>query len=79
MKKTKPSVKRQRDPEELTITLSRTVQVRQYEPVTVTITERHKLQEGENIANVRLEVYNQIAPSLARFMDKELARYSEGE
>jgi hypothetical protein len=75
--KTKTKTKLQRNPEELTITISRTVQAKQYEPVTVTITERHKLEEGENIANVRLEVYNQIAPSLARYMDKELARYTE--
>jgi hypothetical protein len=78
--KTKPKLaKPQRRPEELTVTLSRTVQVRQYEPVTVTVTERHVLGEDEATAETRLQVYNQVASDLARFMDKELKRYQEEE
>jgi len=67
----------QRKPEELIVTISRTVQIRQYEPVTVTVTEKHKLGEDEEPKKVRLQVYNQVATDLARFMDRELKRYSE--
>jgi hypothetical protein len=69
----------QRVPSEITVTISRTIQIRQYEPVTVTVTERHELEEGEDPKVVRLQVYNQIAPDVARFMDKEVKRYSEEE
>lgn len=69
----------QRRPQELTVTVSRTCQVRQYEPVTITVTERHELHENEDPRRTRLKIYNQVATHVASFMDKELKRYSEGD
>lgn len=68
---------RERVPESVVVTVQRTVQVRQYEPVTVTVTETHRPEPGESAKAVRLQVYNQVGASVARFMDHEIARYSE--
>ena len=80
MKKLKRSTnteKPQRRPEEITVTVSKTIQHRQFEPVTITVSERHVLSEDENPKAVRLQVYNQVATSVARYMNKELDRYSD--
>lgn len=69
--------KQERLPEEITVTISRTIQIRQYEPVAVTVTERHTPEAGEDPNLIRNEVYNQVAKSVAKYMDRELKRYSE--
>ncbi len=68
---------KQRRPKELTVSISRTVQIKQYHPVTVSVKEVHELEEGESVRTVRTEVYNQIGSALASYMDHELKRYKE--
>jgi hypothetical protein len=69
--------KKQREPRELTVTVSRTVQIVQFSPVTVTVTEVHELAEGDDARSVRNEVFNNVSGSVARYIDHEIKRYTE--
>lgn len=75
----KKQPKPQRRPETITVTINRTVQLKKFEPLTITVTEVHQVQEGEDPRAVRLQVYNQVATSVASYMNKELERYTEEE
>jgi len=64
---------KQRTPETLTVTVSKTVQIKQFEPATVTITEIHQLTDGDDARRVRSEVYSNISKSVVRMINNEIA------
>lgn len=72
----KPSTQSQgRTPNEISITVTRTAQPRQYESVTVSLTERHTLEPDEDPVKTRNQIYKQISERVARYSDRELKRY----
>lgn len=73
--KTKKQPKPQRVPEQITVTVSRTVQVTRFEPVTVTVTEVHNLNADDDARSVRRSVYRQIAGDVELMVAKEVERY----
>lgn len=66
-----------RIPESITITISRTIQVKQYEPLTVTVTETYQCEEDDDLQEVRNAAYKQVADSVAKYLKREYKRYTE--
>jgi len=66
-------------PESITLTVSKTVQIRQYEPVTVTLSETHILNDDEDIGQVRNQLYLQIGKAVGIYINKEIERYTGEE
>lgn len=68
--KTKPL--KQRVPASITVTVSKTVQIKQYEPSVVTVTEVHELDEADNARLVRHAVYSNISKSVRAMINHEI-------
>jgi len=68
-----------RTPTEITLTVTRVAQPRQYESVTVSLTERHTLEPDEDPVKTRNQIYKQVSERVAKYSDRELARYSQEE
>jgi hypothetical protein len=63
----------------VTVTISRTVQIRQYEPVTVTVSEVHEVKEGETTREVRNSAYNAVSASVVKYVEHEVDNYLKDE
>ena len=61
----------------VTVTVSRTVQITQYSPVTVTVTEVHEVKEGESTREVRNSAYNAVSASVVKYVQHEVENYSK--
>jgi CTP:molybdopterin cytidylyltransferase MocA len=61
----------------VTVTVQRTVQIRQYEPVVVTVSETHEVLEGESTREVRNAAYNGISASVVKYVEHEVENYSK--
>lgn len=62
----------------ITVEVSKTVQVAQYEPVTVKITETVEVEaDSEKAKEVRLKVYTGVTKSVKQFIDNEVLKYEE--
>ncbi len=60
----------------ITITISRTVQVQQYEPLTITLTEEVESKlTGTELDKFKLRKTQSLGKVLARAMERELDRY----
>jgi hypothetical protein len=70
-------MKNQRTPESITVTISRTIQIQQYQPLTISIAETHNCDEDEDPQEVRNTVYKQVAESVSRYLNREYKRYME--
>lgn len=60
----------------ITVTVAKTVQTAQYEPVTVTVTETVTVPSEKLSEEVHLKVYTRVTKSTKRFIDNELAKYA---
>ena len=58
------------------ITVSRTVQVKQYEPVSVTISETIELDDDEHVDASRLALYKVVTQNVKRYIENEVNKYS---
>ncbi len=62
----------------ITVEVSKTVQVAQYEPVTVKISETVEVEaDSEKAKEVRLKVYTGVTKSVKQFIDNEVLKYEE--
>jgi hypothetical protein len=61
----------------ITVTVARTVQLKQYEPVVVTVSETHEVREGESTREVRNAAYNSVSASVVRYVEHEVDNYSK--
>lgn len=59
------------------VTVSRTIQVRQFEPVRVDLTQTAEVAEGDNPSDVRRELYEATSKSLRAMMRFELEKWRE--
>jgi len=63
---------------EFKITVSKTVQVQQYEPLTITLTETHELQDSDDASSKwKVQATDKLTAVLERAMEKGLDRYRE--
>ena len=63
----------------VTVTVARTVQLKQFEPVVVTVSEVHEIKEGESTREVRNAAYNGISASVIKYIDHEVETYSKSK
>lgn len=53
----------------LTVTVSRTVQIKQYEPLVLSLTEHYELDPEDNLKELRRKITNSIASSILSSME----------
>ena len=61
----------------VTVTVHRVVQIKQFEPVSVTVSETHEVKDGESTREVRNAAYNSVSASVVRYIDHEVENYSK--
>ena len=61
----------------VSVTVSRTVQVRNYTPSTVTVTETAEVGEGQSAQKVKDALYESASDSMQEYMRKEIKKYRE--
>jgi hypothetical protein len=74
-KKRQPTSERQ--PDSVTVSVQKTLQVVQFEPVVVSVSETYTLQEGDDVAEVRTEMYNRCAKAVVRYLNNEHDRWNK--
>lgn len=62
----------------ITITVSRTVQLKQYEPVTITVTETVELSSEDDKLLVRNQTYAAISKSVAKYINHSIGEFNKG-
>lgn len=60
-----------------TVTISKTIQIRQYEPLTVTITRT--LEDKDDTAENRQKLYRVVGAQVKKTLDGEVERYSANQ
>lgn len=60
-----------------TVTISKTTQLKQYEPLTVTITRT--IDDSNDTVENRKKLYNSVGIQVKKLIDKESKRYAEEE
>lgn len=63
-------------PKTITVTVTKTVQTAQYEPVTVTVTEVREVSSEKDSEETHLKMYTGVTKSVKKFIDNELAKYA---
>jgi hypothetical protein len=61
----------------VTVTVHRVVQIKQFEPVSVTVSETHEVKEGESTREVRNAAYNAVSASVVKYIEHEVDNYSQ--
>ena len=64
----------------ISIRVARTVQVKQYEPVTVEVIQTVKVDDDadeETIDKIRLDTYKKVTGSVKKFIDNEQRKYGK--
>jgi hypothetical protein len=61
----------------VTVTVHRVVQIKQFEPVSVTVSETHEVKDGESTREVRNSAYNSVSASVVRYIEHEVENYSK--
>lgn len=81
MKTTKKPLKPEsRMPVEFVLTITKTVQIPKFEPSTVSLSEKHVVEEDENYDTVFRQVRQQVSDKVERSVVLEVKRYaSEGK
>lgn len=67
---------------EITVTLSKTIQIRQFEPVVVTLTDRAVIDDGSNDSAVKAtrgDMYNQLSKSLKSMMNHQIQEWTDDD
>lgn len=59
----------------ITVTLTKTVQASQFEPLIVTISETAEMGEGDKVSDVREKLYESTSKGLHKVMGEELTRW----
>jgi hypothetical protein len=74
---TKKAAKPGHEAKTVTVSVQRTVQIKQYEPVVVIVSETHEVKEGESTREVRNAAYNSVSASVVRYVEHEVDNYSK--
>lgn len=61
----------------ITVTVSKMVQLRQYEPFTVTVAEIVELETGDDKLTVRNETYASISKSVTKYINHEISKIAD--
>jgi len=61
------------------ISVQRTVQVERFEPVSVTVEETVQVRNEDEVAEARMELYKDVTRAVKKFVDNEVAKYSDGK
>lgn len=59
------------------IRVSRTIQARQFEPVTVDVTETIDVQDEEEVSEARLNLYKDVTRSVKKYIDNEKLKVAQ--
>lgn len=65
--------------ETISVKVSRTQQVKQYEPVTVEVVHTVELQADEDVEERRLEIYKGVTQAVKKYIDNEVRKYRQKE
>jgi hypothetical protein len=65
-----------KQPKTTTVTYTKTLQVVQFEPVTISVSETYDLEPGDDVVSVRAHAYNSCAKSAVRYLNNELKRWN---
>ncbi len=63
----------------ISVTVSRTIQVQQFQPSVVTVTETTELGPDDNPEEVKAVLYKSASRSVTKFMNAEIDKYSGDE
>lgn len=63
----------------VTVSVSRTIQLKQYHPVGITITETAEVPPDENYKDIELELYKSATKAVTKFLDNEIREHGEDE
>lgn len=74
--KTKKKHKSERQPDTVTVSVQKTIQVVDFEPVVIGVSETYTLQEDDDVAEIRTEMYNRCAKSVVRYLNNEIRRWN---
>jgi hypothetical protein len=61
----------------VSVSVSRTVQITQYHPSTVTVTEEAEIPEGMTHVEVKEVLYKSASASVVKFMNNEIDKWSK--
>lgn len=61
----------------ITIEVSKTVQVAQFEPVTVKVTETVEVGADQDASEVRFETYKTVTQAVKKYIDNEVRKYTD--
>lgn len=60
---------------QITVEVTKTVQVQQYEPVTVRVTETMVLDKGTDTEEARKSLYKRVTRAVASYVENEQAKW----
>jgi hypothetical protein len=61
------------------ISVTRTIQVDRFEPVTVTVEESIQLKDSEDPVEPRRELYKEVTQQVAKYIENEKRKYSKSK
>lgn len=67
---------KERRPDTISVTVGKTIQVVQFEPVHVSVTQTYTLTDEDDVTEARADLYNQCGKAVVRFMNNELKRWN---
>lgn len=56
----------------VTVTVQKTVQATQFEPIVISVTETAELEEGDKASEAKAKLYESASTSLHKFMKEEI-------
>ncbi len=63
----------------VSVSVSRTVQLRQYHPATVTVSESAEVPPGMDAKDVKLELYKSATASVTKFLKNEVREHGDDD
>lgn len=75
----KAKAPKQYTPTEITVTVERVAQPRQYHSIRVALSEKYAVGPGEDPAEVRKEAYRKMSKFVEVASERELSKYGEQE
>jgi len=61
----------------ISVTITKTKQVVQFEPLTVTVTEVAELEEGDKASDAKAKLYESVSKSVKQFMEEETTKWKK--
>lgn len=61
----------------VSVVVQRTVQLKQFHPVTLTVSESAEVMEGQSVKDIKLELYKSATESVTKFLNQEVREHGE--